>query len=190
MEHLLHTAATYKLTWPANANEFVEFGNNIVGFAAKVRTAVEHADQRTYAWKGGDTKKHDYLVKHFARSVLFAAMEIGDGSTWLDSIPLHTILAFTPDQLDHVLPFKHMVGRHIREVFGVSPLLFSCWSCLVNTMFKNLPEGVTRKHVMSVPDIELWRAVTEYEKELCTPSESDPPWPPGPLAIMRAALRK
>ena len=50
------------------------------------------------------------------------------------SMPMSTILRWTPDEAQHCTPIAKMTAEAVCRVFGMSPLWVSCWACFSGSL--------------------------------------------------------
>ena len=81
-------------------------------------------------------------MKHFARAMLLQSPHSGydryasggcvsSSDAGLGECSLGEVLSWTPDKRQHCEPFVDMRCSEVERLFGVCPLLLSCWTCLV-----------------------------------------------------------
>ena len=68
---------------------------------------------------------------------------------------MHTIVTMTPDRNEHLKPILKWSGKEVRETFGISPIMLSCWGCMLGWLSKEQAEMLRR--AVSTP-ARLWRA--------------------------------
>ena len=82
---------------------------------------------------------------------------------------MSTVLRWTPDEAHHCAPIATMTLEAVRRVFGMSPLLVSCWACLSGTF---TDDDVKLLH--GVPERQLLQAVEDFEQAVfCGKVEED-----------------
>ena len=134
------------LHWPSSADAVPAFGDALVAFAREVRQFRFPATGLTrYGFEGGLSQDNSYLVKHFARLVLYllthmhppprmpqvGLLETNRLHDGLHAITVRRLLDWTPLQhADDLAPFLDMTGLEMQRIFGLEPLMVSCWLCL------------------------------------------------------------
>ena len=84
-------------------------------------------------------------------------------------MPMSTVLRWTPDEAHHCAPIATMTLEAVSRVFGMSPLLVSCWACLSGTF---TDDDVKLLH--GVPERQLLHAVEDFEQAVfCGKVEED-----------------
>ena len=164
------------------------FATHVCTFAKRVRG--HQLPGSSYSWRGGQSDAHQYLVKHFSRGMLFAATDQNTMSNAFDSWKLVELDQYLPDQKSHLEPFQQWSGAEAHRVFGVSPLLLSCWACLTNVAVQRL--GDSPEAVLRLPREHLWKAIHEYEQQRAPEMDAevdpeDPVFTPSPRLIAERA---
>ena len=106
------------MTWPARAEDVVPF-----------LELAQVMDQATAIGPGMNCS--GYCHKAFLRKLLLAIeMLLGQE---LGKIEYSTVEKFLPDRSNLCTPLHSLRYADMQELFGVSPFLVSCWTCLAKT---------------------------------------------------------
>ena len=102
-----------------------------------------------------------------------------------DGVTLGEISQWTPDENCHLASISGMRGSDTRATFGTPPLMMGCWTCLINS----IPAEWHGK-ALKVDTAWLMGMVHDYEANLRSCSEEDPPFPPGPRILFQMYMEK
>ena len=134
----LELASATEWSWPTTPDELRKFAGQLCQVAASFRAMTRNG----YGLKGGKTETARYLVKHFTRAMLLQSPHSGydryasggcvsSSDAGLGECSFSEVLSWTPDKNEHCELFANMRCSEVERLFGVSPLLLSCWTCLV-----------------------------------------------------------
>jgi len=182
VEHML-TSAPAPCCWPRTAEEARSFARDLLNFARAVRSySVEG-----WGLAGGRDDSHQYMVKNFCRAMLLVVESYLGPAAW-DRFPFDQIAQeWTPDECGHAKPLQGMQCVEVRQLFGVSPLLTTCFMCLAD----DVPAD-QQAEALKLPHSKLWKVVVAYErawaKEALQKDEvPDPVVAPGPRVLWQRA---
>lgn len=185
VQALMDSMTQCSLSLPSHPHEVESFADMILEIVKNVRS-LKVGD---CTLKGGFSPGQ-YSAKHFVRTLLLA-IEV-ETPALLDPLPFDMLSKWCPDVGCHaaellerrddanVTPSRReglLTCAAIRNAFGCSPLMWHCWACLLGT-----DQALIAK-VLDATDHDLWRAVLDDEAATVIDGF---PFPPGPLAIMRA----
>ncbi len=180
-EKVLKEGELAALVWPTTATECAAFANGVLRAAQNIRSFSVDG----FGLVGGVSATHQYLVKHLTRAFLFGVVESGIAPAAFDSMPMSTLMAWLPDQGQHLQVISDWSVARVQKAFGLHPLWVSCWTCLSAAM----PESDMTKCLLHTDDA-LLKPVQDFEDEMArlagTGDVSDPPFPPGPRIIAQS----
>jgi len=157
---LLELAAEFP-AWPQNVHEVLPFAERVKCFAQSARShKVVDKEGSSWGLLGGRDEVHQYTVLHFCRAMLYVVEGCWGPAIW-DTTSMSELCKYCPDECDLVNPVMSWTGRDVRRAFDVSPLLLSCFACLVD----DIPED-ERPRAMTTPLDILWKILREYERDL------------------------
>jgi hypothetical protein len=166
--------------WPCTAEEATSFATNVLNSTRAVRS---HSCEQ-WGLTGGRDEKHQYTIKHFCRAMMLVVDSYLGPACWDDLDFAKIGQEWTPDECGHAEPLMCMQCRQVRQLFGVSPLLVTCFMCLAD----DVPED-KRAAALKLPHSELWRVVIDYERALAKQEGEvlDPVVAPGPRLLWERA---
>ena len=174
LDFVLSSAADSGLRWPANADDVPAFADKMLELIKQVRRFTSPTGKATL--KGGLTQ-HGYNAKHFLRLLLLCLEDRLPGA--FDGLPFSRISGWCPDENNHGEVFgEEATGSVIRQKFGCSPLMWSCWACLVGFAEKDIGQAVTSDHA------PLWERFLGLEASMASVGEGG--FAPGPHVLMEA----
>ena len=192
--------------WPATAAEVPPFLDKLMDFAIKCRGFQTAAG---FGFVGGrsqssgratsDADELSYLVKHWSRSMLWSIEQ----NYMVDAVAtctLSQVSAWTPDQKQHLRgmqPFMKFTGTEISNICGVPASMLSCFPCLCGALSES-----EKQEAMKIDTATVMKVIVDYEyaqdlqdgrmegtrEDRGTVVPDDPLFPPGPRAIIEAAL--
>ena len=82
----------------------------------------------------GEQAKESYSVSHCVRGVAWFLETLHPQA--FSSMTMRQLKAFVPDEHDHTSALDDMTYQEVQRRFGFSPLLVSCWACMLNFIGK------------------------------------------------------
>ena len=186
MTAFVEKAAETPVQWHANDAEMPRTRDQQLAAARMARTVrIDMPDCHPVRFPGGWSACHSYNVKHFAPAVLLNVETKFPRA--LAALPLARVQDWCPDECNHMEGLGDLSGREVQVKFSTTPLLLSCWACLLGSVRPK--EGLQK--VLRATDEALWVPVMEYELDLDSPSEHDNKedrFPPGPHVIAESVM--
>ena len=160
------------LCWPSSSDGLEEFGDGLLQLVLKVRSFKSSCGA---AWLlGGDVSKHSYSAKHFVRMMLLLVDR--HHPTAFDDMDFGTLSRWCPDQHKHAASLPKYSCRQMREYFGVSPLMWHCWACLLGMARADAVTNAMKADVGTFWDVFLTHEIS------CSGAEDA--FPPGPHVLV------
>ena len=175
------------LSWPATPAEIPTFLQRLLDFALAVRSTKVVIGEVRVGLSGG-TEKHSFLARHFVRNMLLMLEKMSPETvgSWLDPLPYCDLVPWLPDVTEQCEPLHNLSGQQLRQMFEISPLMISCWACLVHVSLTSQQQS----RLLSATDNDLFPLVDMWFEELeHTKSRNLDPFsvdlfPPGPKDIL------
>ena len=120
-----------------------------------VRKTRAHRTSSNHTLTGGANPKNAYNAKNFVRAVLIALEAKTPGLC--EGIPSKRLADWCPDQSGHCAD----VTGDVRKLFGVSPLMLSCWCCMLGSF----ASAGQRLAALDANDDALWAPLLQHETE-------------------------
>ena len=179
------------LCWPEVTDDISGFAEKIKAFAIAVRSLDIVDGNVRVGLPGGRTSKHQYHVTHFCRLVLLH-VESEMMPDAFQNVKYEVMAKWLPDQLGHCGPLMKWTGSEIQKRFDMSPLMVSCWACLVATIGgskhkQDMDHAAALSEVLCSSDEIWWAGLHNYERDvaaLCGSSEADI-FAPGPAWLWK-----
>ena len=175
LDFLLTATAEQGLCWPANSEEVPPFADCVLELIQRIRDFKPPTGSATLM---GGSKRWIYCAKHLLR-VLLLCIETRLPGAFQD-IPFKRIMEWCPDSNKHASAFnENITGSFIQEKFGCSPLMWSCWACLV---------GFAQPHTIAesikVDHSVIWKRFVQLEATMG--DIQDGGFMPGPHVLLQA----
>ena len=129
-----------------------------------------------------------YLVKHFVRTFLTAAVTEADWVVSPGSLGSCTVekahANWLPDQTNSMGPLKHRTLAEVRHLFGASPLFLAMLGCFAQAASPDVQKSLLDK---AVP-IEAWlEQVNTWEEWRANHPMEEDCWPPALYSLAAAS---
>ena len=128
IDNILSSAESLALQWPASDVDVPAFANSLLELIKVCRRFKSPTGDACL--KGGININQSYNAKHFLRIVLLR-LESSLPEAF-QPLLLNEIHEWCPDENHHASVFdRNTRGQDVQHKFGCSPLLWSCWACLI-----------------------------------------------------------
>ena len=154
--------AELDLRWPGSPEEASTFADSLLDL---VRATRSYKTSDGSMLTGGKTLARSYNAKNFLRMVLIALE--AKLPRLFSSIEFERVSGWCPDQAGW--SFKLPVGCDVQKLFGVSPLMFHCWCCMI--AFASSDE---QKAGLDASDDDIWRVFLDHEKRVEAGASQNP----------------
>jgi hypothetical protein len=183
VQNLLDEVEQMALHWPVvGSADTRDFADRVLAFARRARSFKTRAGN---GLRGGQSPTHAYHAKSFCRAVLLIIEQYYPALC--DDLRLAEIGQWTPDENAHLASIADMRGDEARRIFGLTPLMMGCWSCLINTI-----PGTELEHALDFDPALLMGIFRDYEASVCSQGgdAADPPFAPGPRILFQMYMEK
>ena len=165
------------LCFPAGPDDAEPFADGLLAAVLATR-AFKSSDGRGWL-KGGSDQEHAYTAKSFVRHILLAVEASCPGV--FDDVPFQRFSRWFPDEAGHAAPLALLTGRQVRKLFGVSPLMWHCWACLIGGS-----DQPALANALVADTGVFWKEFLTFEADGCEEPEGS--FPPGPQAMLAAVM--
>ena len=140
-----------ELVWPSQATDVPGFVKHLCEWLSRFSGAWQYSG-------GVPAPGKAYILKSLVRKILlFVEGYLGEDA--FDSFDMAEIEAWCPDRNEFLKPIMAHKGLEVREQFGLSPLMISCWACFMHA----LSTGQREKLRQASRDNYLIHFTTEYQ---------------------------
>jgi len=191
-------SAATDVSWPAaDDTSLRRFANGLLALATRIRSHRSQAggDAKPVGLHGGISKEHEYQCKHFVRYFLKTAEEMDPGGCQpsIDRLTMRNLAVWLPDENQHIEPINDLTGAAARRLFGITPLMISCWACFLHACTEEY-----LRRILKAQESELWPRVLAWQTERAHwPDDWNAydwsAWPPTPaelLPVLQGSFKK